>query len=228
MVKSVVREAFRASPQVAVLRLEIERPLSFKPGQFIQVLLERGGKTVRKAYSIASSSEGNRVIEISVRIVEGGFASNYLAGLNSGDVLDIEGPFGHFTLQDEIGNGIVFIATGVGCAALKLMIEEIFRKKTSRDVWFLFGVKMESDILYLKEFEAIASSNKNFHFVPVLSKPGNSRYERGYVQDAFRKLIKPGNQDVYLCGLPEMVDEMRALCSELGYPDNKVHFEKYV
>ncbi len=228
MVKFVVREVVRVGERVVILRLETEKPFSFKPGQFLQILLEREGKLVRKAYSIASSSEGGRVIELSVRIVEGGFASNYLANLKAGAVLNVEGPLGHFTLKDEIGNGVVFVATGVGCAALKLMIEEFLSKNAEQEVWFLFGVRTESEILYLKDFEAVASSNKNFHFVPVLSRSDNPRYEHGYVQDAFRRLIETKNQDVYICGLPEMVDGIRVLCKELGYPDGKVHFEKYV
>ncbi len=227
MAKFVVKDVARVTPSVVVLRLDAGTKFSFRPGQFVQVLLERGGKIVRRAYSIASASDGNRVIELSVRIVEGGFASNYLAGLKRGDVLDVEGPFGHFTLQDEISNGLVFIANGVGCAALKLMIEDAVRRKPAQDVWFFFGVRTDADLLYRDAFEAVAASSSNFHFVPVLSKSNDLRYERGYVQDAFRKLVKPENQDVYICGLPEMVDEARALCRELGFPDGKVHFEKY-
>ncbi len=228
MADFVVKEVVWASSRVVILRLEAEKPFNFRPGQFIQVLLERGGKAVRKSYSVASFPDGSGCIELCIRIVDGGFASNYLANLKVGQVLDVEGPFGHFTLQDAIGNDLVFLAAGAGIAALKPMIESALRKGLSYDVWLFLGVRTEADILYRKEFEALASSNKNFHFVPVLSQSDNPDYERGYVQDAFRKLVKPKNQDVYICGFYKMVDETREACRELGYPDGKIHFEKYV
>lgn len=228
MAEFFVKEVVRAGSRVVILRLEADELFHFKPGQFIQVLLERGGKVVRKSYSVASCPDGSGCIELCVRVVEGGFASNYLANLKVGDVLDVEGPFGHFTLQDEVSNDLIFMAAGVGIAALKPMIESAFRKGVSHDVWLFLGVRTDADILYRKEFEALASSNRNFHFIPVLSQSDNPVYEHGYVQDAFRRLIKPKGQDVYICGFYRMVDDARAVCRELGFPDGKVHFEKYV
>ncbi len=228
MAEFVVREVFWASSRVVILRLEAEKPFDFRPGQFVQVLLERDGKVLRKSYSVASCPDGRGCIELCVRVVEGGFASNYLANLKKGQFLNVEGPFGHFFLQDAIGNDIVFLAAGAGIAAFKPMIESAFRRGLPHDVWLFLGVRTEADILYRKEFEALASSNNNFHFVPVLSQSENPDYEHGYVQDAFRRLVKPASQDVYICGFYKMVDETRAACRELGYPGCKIHFEKYV
>ncbi len=226
--KFVVREVIRATSRVVILRLAAEKPFSFLPGQFIQVVLERGGKKVRKAYSIASFPEDGSLIELCIRIVEGGFASNCLANVKPGQFLEAEGPFGHFILQNEVNNDIIFLAAGAGIAALKPMIESALKKGASHDVWLFFGVRTEKDILYREEFEALAASHKIFHFIPVLSQSESRDYERGYVQDAFRRMIKPGNQDVYICGFYDMVDDARAACRELGFPDEKVHFEKYV
>lgn len=223
-----VKDVIRVTSRVVVLRLGTGKPFSFKPGQFIQVLLERDGKKVRKAYSIASSSGDKRIIELCVRIIEGGFSSNYLANLKPGQVLDVEGPFGTFTLQGEVNNDLVFLAAGAGIAALKPMIGAVFKRGTSHDVWLFLGVRAEADILYRAEFEALAASHENFHFVPVLSQSGNPDYEHGYVHDAFKKMIKPKNQDIYICGFYKMVDDAKAACRELGFPDEKVHFEKYV
>ncbi len=228
MARFVVKGVVRVTPLVVIIQIDTGAPFSFKPGQFIQVLLERGGKVVRKAYSVASCPDGRSCIELCVRIVEGGFASNYLASLKPGQALDVEGPFGHFTLQDKISNGLIFLAAGAGIAALKPMIERVFKKKTNHDVWLFLGVRTEADILYRQEFEALAVANRNFHFVPVLSKSDSQRYERGYVQDALKKLVKPENQDVYICGFYKMVDDVKAACRELGFPDDKIHFEKYV
>jgi len=90
-----------------------------------------------------------------------------------------------------------------------------------------FGVRTEQDIIFNKQFEELAK-NKKFHYVPVLSRSESPDYEHGHSQDAFKKLVTPANQDVYICGLTVMVDDVKAVCKELGYPDEKVHYEKYI
>jgi len=227
MVKAIVTELINANPGVVLLRMKPESPIDLKPGQFIQLLIEKEGKTIKKSYSVTSLSFVNDYIELCIKVMEGGYASNYLASLKPGQQLQIEGPFGRFVLQEEINNGLAFMATGVGVAPFKPMIN-VALTKTSNDVWLFFGVRTEQDIIYRNEFETLAAANKNFHFIPVLSKSDNPGFEHGYIQDAFKKLIKPNNQDLYICGLYNMVDEVRAMCKELGYPNEKIHYEKYI
>ncbi|MAG15673.1 hypothetical protein CMO88_01285 [Candidatus Woesearchaeota archaeon] len=227
MIEAVVKEVEKITPSVVIVKLSFNgTPFSFKAGQFIQILLEKEGKTIRKPYSISSNPKTKDSVEFCLKIVPGGFASNYLASLNPEHKLSVEGPFGHFTLQEEINNDVIFVATGTGISAIKPMVEEAL-KKSSHDVWLFFGIRTEQDIIYKKEFENLVE-NKKFHFIPVLSKSDNPEYEHGHVQDAFKKLIKQNNQDIYMCGLALMVDEVRQLCKELGFPDEKIHYEKYV
>jgi len=119
------------------------------------------------------------------------------------------------------------MAAGAGISPFRSMVEEALTK-TSHDVWLFFGVRAEADIIYRKEFEALAAENSSFHFIPVLSRSDSPGFERGYIQDAFKKLIKPADQDIYVCGLHTMVDEVRQVCRGLGYREEKIHFEKYI
>ncbi|MBI2664183.1 hypothetical protein HYX10_02470 [Candidatus Woesearchaeota archaeon] len=226
--EAVVKDVVRETPTVVIVKLSFNgNPFSFKPGQFLQVVLEKDGKMIRKPYSISSSPGTNGSVEFCVKVVPDGFASNYLANLKPGQKLGILGPFGHFVLQEKIANDLVFMAAGTGISAIKPLAEEALQR-ASENVWLFFGVRSEQEIIYRQLFEALASKHLNFHFVPVLSKSGNSEYEHGRVQDAFKKLIAPGSQDVYICGLHVMVDEVRALCKELGFPNEKIHYEKYI
>ena len=120
------------------------------------------------------------------------------------------------------------MATGTGISSLKPMVDEIFRRRAKHEVWLFFGVRTENDIIYRKDFEQLARSFDNFRFIPVLSDSPIPEFEHGYVQDAFRKLISPKGQDVYICGLYVMVDEVRQICMDMGFPPEKIHFEKYI
>jgi len=227
MFKAIVIEVITTTPGVVLLRLKPEQPLGFKAGQFIQLFIEKEGHTIKKSYSITSLASNKEYFELCIKVVEGGFTSNYLAGLKPGDTLNADGPFGIFILQEEINNDLIFLATGAGISSLKPIIETAL-PKTSHDIWLFFGVKTEQDIIYQDELQALAAAHKNFHYVPVLSNSSNPDFEHGYVQDVFKKHITPSNQDIYICGLYKMVDEVKAMCKEVGHPDEKVHYEKYI
>jgi len=139
-VKATVKELIQETPSVVVVRLIIEQPLDHKPGQFVGVQIEIDGKILRKPYSIASSPNTKDHIDLCIKVVKGGQVSTSMANLKPGDELEVNGPWGHFMLQEEINNDLIFIATGTGISALKPMIE-IALQKSSHDIWLFFWGK---------------------------------------------------------------------------------------
>jgi NAD(P)H-flavin reductase len=72
-----------------------------------------------------------------------------------------------------------------------------------------------------------------FFYVPTLSRP--SPQERwfghnGRVQSVFEDetvRIDPARHHIFLCGAPEMVEEMQKYFSLRGFPSGNLHLEKY-
>src|SRR5206468_3315692 len=79
------------------LRLPVD--LDFRPGQFISCQLPVGDKTLIRPYSIASSPEEPRRLEILLNLVPGGPGSHYLFGLPLGATVRLTGPWGSFVLE---------------------------------------------------------------------------------------------------------------------------------
>src|SRR5574342_611633 len=50
----------------------------FEPGQFLSIFVDKEGKTISRPYSIASSPTEKDAVELCIKVVEGGFMSNYL------------------------------------------------------------------------------------------------------------------------------------------------------
>ncbi|MBI4167611.1 MAG: hypothetical protein HY515_01500 [Candidatus Aenigmarchaeota archaeon] len=228
MFESLVIGSFEEVPDVRIVRIKPAKWVDFKPGQYFQVFIPDDGSV--KPYSVSSPPSNQDYAEFCVKRVEGGHASNFMFHTKAGDKLKMQGPMGRFILQDNINNDIIFAATGTGISSIKPMIQTIFERGTGREIWLFFGVRTENDIIYKKDFEAIAAKHKNFHFIPSLSRASKTwNGERGYVQDTMKKLIKDViNKDIYLCGVAEMVEQMRKIAEELGFPKEKIHFEKYV
>src|SRR6266566_4470780 len=79
---AIVKEVFDIAPQFPPTYLirftfENESVFDFEPGQFISIFAEKDGKRISRPYSIASWPENKAYLELCIKVVEGGFMSNY-------------------------------------------------------------------------------------------------------------------------------------------------------
>ena len=204
----------------------------FIAGQFMMVHLEKDGKPHKKPYSIASSpslGEKSNQIELCIKIVEGGYVSTWFFGLKEGDVIHTSLPYGVFTIREPWEDNLVFVGTGTGVAPLRGMIDNLYEKGCTKDIWLVFGNRYETDVLYEKEWRELEKKHKNFHFIPTVSRGKNWTGETAYVQDIIKRLFAGKNQglDFYGCGLVPMCQQLKATLIEMGIPKEKIHFEQF-
>ena len=98
-----------------------------------------------------------------------------------------------------------------------------------KEIWLIFGVRSEADILYRDEFESMARKHQNFHFVPTLSRPGKDwQGHTGYVQTQVeRYLASKRGLHAYVCGLTRMLDDVRQRLETMGYGPEAISCERY-
>ena len=223
------------SPQTKHLQFRVidQSEFHFLPGQFITIKQPRpDGKFHTRAYSIASPPRGDATFDLCLNRVGDGFLSNWLCDLRVGASVQFHGPHGRFVLR-EPSEDSVFIATGTGIAPVRSMIEWLFaepERNRGHEYWLVFGTRYEHSIYYRSEFEAIARDNPNFHYVPTLSRCGDTWPGcRGYVQDHVRAIVS-GRKDVraYICGLHQMVNAAREMLKqEMAWDNSQILFERY-
>ena len=186
-----------------------------------------GGKPLTRAYSVCSAPDGNR-FELCLNEVNEGAFSPHLFGLRRGDEVPLEGPMGSFTLRDPVDDSML-VATGTGIAPFRSMLHDSRTLASGRGFTLVLGARFEHGLLYRDEFEAMEAAHANFRFVPVLSRPGPSwRGRTGRVQPHAMELLGERRDiDVYICGLKEMVNQMRRMLREAGFEKRRVIYEKY-
>jgi ferredoxin-NADP reductase len=206
----------------------------YLPGQFISMAAEFGGKQVLRSYSIASSPHHDNRFDLCLNIVPHGLVSPWLFDLQPGDRIEFCGPFGLFTLREPLDSVSAFIATGTGIAPLRAMLQYLFQQPGAgpgpdKEIWLIFGVREEADILYRREFEQMARDHPNFRFIPTLSRPGPGwEGHTGYVQEQIgRYLGHRAGFHAYVCGLRKMVDDVRRQLEAMGYGPEAVSYERY-
>jgi len=232
---AIVKEVFDIAPKFPETYLirfifENEGVFDFEPGQFISIFAEKDGKRISRPYSIASWPEKKEHVELAIKVVEGGFMSNYLHHVAVGTKLPSIGPLGRFVMQEPIPYDTVFVATGTGVAPFISMMGHIWAQglDEGHEFHMVFGVRYVHDLIYRDLIEKWEREHKNFHFYPTISRPETPNWKGrvGYVQKVLENEIKDhGNKQVFICGLHDMVEDVNSLCKRLGFA--YVRFEKW-
>lgn len=117
-VKSV--EVF--NPRMAALHILAPRSqrLRFLGGQSIRLAV----KGTSGRYAIASCPCEDRHIEVQVPRREGdAFAESLFTVLKANDLVEVEGPYGEFVLDEDSPRPVIFLAFGAGFAPIKSLVQ---------------------------------------------------------------------------------------------------------
>ena len=178
------------------------------------------------AYSIASQP-GSTELEFVYTVKQTGGFTQYLAEhLKVGESLLFKGPCGKFFLEGS-SKGKVFVATGAGIAPLMSMIRFLL-SRGSVPVRLFYGFRTGEHFLYRKELEKL-EKNPRFTMHTTISREDASwKGSRGYVQKLLEKAsFNPAEEEVYVCGSPGMVEEVRKLLIGKGFPKNSIKTEQW-
>jgi NAD(P)H-flavin reductase len=227
--KTRILEWKEIAPEVRHFVFEVEGvdDFNFVPGQFVSLTDDVNGKTIKRAYSIASAPFGNNRFELCLNLVHEGAFTPHFFSLNIGDVMDLRGPLGLFT-QPLPHRETLLIATGTGVAPYRAILDA-FLKPGSPHYTLLFGARYENLILYREHFEELARRHPEFSFVPTLTRPEAAwKGCSGRVQEHVKGIVGDRRDlDVMLCGAREMVETTRDMLKEMGFDRKQIRHEKY-
>jgi len=219
----------------------------YEAGQYISLVV---GEGVRRAYSIANwKVEPSGVFELLIDTKSQGVGSEYIKSLNIGDVVEMLGPYGKFTVPQDIQGTVWFLATGSGVAPIKAQIEYLVGNLECvgnvKNIRLLYGTKLEQDLVFFNYFENIAETSDNFYYHLALSTPSESfspsnmkssnplsvwgeYWHKGHITEIAKNLLlKEKPEYVFLCGHPGMMNEATELFTNSGVDPKKILFEKY-
>lgn len=197
----------------------------------------------RRSYSMATAPhEDPSIIVLNVRAVppagkghSWGAGSGYIFSLSQGAPITLHGPFGRFR-PTEHAKELVLIGGGSGMAPLRSILRhEYSRYGAGRPATFFYGARTEDDILYRKEFEALAKERVEFRWVVALSEPTPKSHwtgPRGYIHEIAEAQLESWGEalrqtEFLLCGPPALIEASRAMLEKIGVPSEHVHVEDF-
>ena len=204
--------------------------LEFRAGQFINIRVDDGNKKIMfRSYSILNTPTEKKHITSTIKIVPEGRCTQWLEKIPLETPVTFMGPIGVFVFKKECNKDTIFVATGTGITPLLCMIRDELEHGRTTPIHLLWGFRNETDIFYKQELDVLTQQYKNFTYEITLSRPPeNWKGSKGRVTEILKqKNIDPQNTQVYICGLGDMVLDVKNICLEKGIPATDVHFERY-
>ena len=207
------------------------KPFPVLEGQSVGVIapgVDATGKPhLPRLYSVSSPRDGERAgyhnISLTVKREAEGVCSNYLCDLETGDSLEVTGPFGAtFLLPTDPAARLLMICTGTGSAPMRAFT--MARQRTVGDkaggMVMFFGARTPDTLPYFGPLKKLPESLLQQHLVFSRTGEGSREYVQHRMLDEqalISELLQDHNTHIYICGLKQMeqgVDDAFAKIAE--------------
>jgi NAD(P)H-flavin reductase/hemoglobin-like flavoprotein len=219
----------RRGDGVAVVTIRPDRPLPYRPGQYLTVQVTRWPR-VWRAYSIANAPRASGLIDLHVRAVPGGMVSTSLVRHSVvGDTL-LLGPARGEMSTPASDRDLLCVAGGTGLAPIKAIIEgtaAIRADAQPRRITLFAGARRREDLYDLADLQRLQAACPGLQIIPVLSEeppqPG-AAWISGTLPDVVRGHGLFEHSEAYLSGPAEMV-RRTALLLAAHVPPDQIHHD---
>ncbi len=209
------------------------------------------GKPLKKPYSIGTTNQElqeNGTIGFIVKKVREDYMSDYLTTtIKVWDTVHLLWPAWHMT-NNKAHENYLLISVGSGLSPMIGLYESIVAKQQFTKVSMLYWERYASHVLPSTK-ELFWKNISHTHTTIFLSREKDLRdelgennidknksdnkdvrYHNGYIQDGLEdalQFLDTTDVSVFICGKPEMVDDVRRILDEKWIIKESVKFEKY-
>jgi ferredoxin-NADP reductase/MOSC domain-containing protein YiiM len=203
------------------------------PGQYVVVRLQSTAAPLFRSYSLSGPLSTERY-RISVKIEPHGAAGTYLRDhLRVGDSLDVSSPRGSFTLQSG-ERPVVLLSAGIGATPVLAMLHALAATRSTRQVLWLHAARDRQHHPFAVEVRHLMLALTHGRSHVCYSSPSSSD-KMGEDFDAighlsrsvFNQVGVTPEADVYVCGPPRFMADMKEALATLGVAPERIHVELF-
>ena len=187
-------------------------------GQFLHWrFLKRGMWWQAHPYSLSAMPTAD---QLRITVKELGDHSGWLAGVEPGTRVAIEGPYGAFTHHARKTDRVLLVAAGVGATPVRALLDDL---PSHVDVVAILRGSSEHDLVLHEEIgQLVAKRGGQLHKVhgPRTQVPLDARALTALVPDIAQR-------DVYVCGPGGFMRNLIQAARTLGVPSTRIHHEDF-
>ena len=221
----------------------------FLAGQFISVKMLTDEQTITRVWSLSDYQDMPNHYRISIKREPNGVGSGYMhQTVTEGDILSIQAPMGHFSIDRSSFRPTLMIAGGIGITPLLAMLNaQLERGDNMPPVYFIHCCQNRQSQAFRQQLDLMAQKHK-FNILHVYSSPNTNDkcgddydlegYLEGenikafiagcYIYHGGKKVYMPLSEfDIYMCGPSVFQDTMHATLLSLGANMTRIKTELF-
>jgi NAD(P)H-flavin reductase/hemoglobin-like flavoprotein len=235
-----VVEHLRVSRDLAVVRLQLDRPMDYFPGQYVNVEVPQCPRRWRYLSPAVPADPGGK-IEFHVRSVLGGMVSTAIVGeTRPGHRWRLSSPLGAMEI-DRDGGDVLMVAGSTGLAPLRAQIMDLARHGYNPRVHLFFGARYPCELYDLRTLWHLAAHCPWLVVSPVSEynqdPPWAAQYpdvqpprglnvrQTGRLPEVVTRYGGWGDRQILICGGPQMVAATKAALMAKGAPPERIQHD---
>ena len=221
--QAIITEVTSLTKEVLYFKITCPQEFTFQAGQFVVIFFTKNGETKPRAYSILNPPSEKGVIELIVKLIPGGFASEVWEKLKKGDVLQVKGASGNFSFHENNPEQW-FIGAGTGVVPLYSMIKEYLPQYPQKKFRLFFGLRSKKDLFLVQELDQLKKRYTHFDYLITLSR---EKWDgpQGWVQKHLGTELT--HKNFYICGRKELAFDTKAYLVKHKVEEKNIYFEAY-
>lgn len=214
--------------------VEPAEPLAFKAGQTCDVVIPHPAYTDElgntRTFSIASPP-GKTPLTFATRLTDSAFKRS-MSEAKAGMDVELDGPYGSFTLHHNAARPAVLLAGGIGITPFRSIVADATLGKLPHRITLFYSNTNASSAAFLDDLQAWARENPNFTLVPTITAPVAGEpwtFETGRIGANLLRthVADPGAAVFYIAGPAGFVATMANLVIEIGADPDSVKSEEF-
>ncbi|HKJ47749.1 MAG TPA: FAD-binding oxidoreductase [Christiangramia sp.] len=217
--KVKIRSIDQVTHDVKQFKLDKPEGYKFTPGHATEVSINKEGwKDEKRPFTFTSLNEDD-FLEFTIKIYpDHDGVTEQLDKLKPGDEMYVRDTWGAIEYK---GPGYI-IAGGAGITPYIAMLRDLDKKSKTEGLKLIYSNKTDKDIILKDELDKLLNNNTTY----VITDQDDTKYTKGYLNEEFLKdHIKDLDGRFYVCGPPEMTEEINDILKKLGADTDAVQLD---
>jgi ferredoxin-NADP reductase len=228
--------AERIAEDTASFTVEATESFKFEAGQTCDLTLAapryQDEKGTSRTFSIASSPADLPRLTFATRLTGSAFKKSLLEAAAGTDV-DVDGPYGSFTLHKNSAKPALLFAGGIGITPFRSIIKDATERRLPHHLTLFYSNRIAASTAFLPDLERWSRENPHFRLVATIGERRdgdawahgvglfNAQVLTPHLADAGKDAI------AYIAGPPPFVTAMRASLEQLGADPDNIRTEEF-
>lgn len=224
-VVDVIDETHDARSFVVRAQTDDTAGFDYRAGQFLTIRIPDRGRGTARCYSLSSSPhvDGTEHLKFTVKRVAGGSGSNWICDeVSAGDVLEILPPTGIFS-PTSLDESVVLVAGGSGITPVISIAKSVLVGGDGR-VLLVYANRDERSVIFAEELRELSGRFPGRLTVVHILESVQGYPSAGQLADLLGPHV---DREVYVCGPEPLMDLVSEVCSDLDFPRQRVHSERF-